>query len=222
MAADDFALLQPALKRVQIERGAVLHRAHEGIDHVYFPESGIASVLGVTPKGARVELGLYGREGMGPTAVLLRAETTPHEVHVQISGAALKLDAAVLREIMEDCRTLHGRLLRYAQAAHVQTAQTALVNATEKIGARAARWLLMCHDRTDGNTLGLTHSVLSFMLGVRRAGVTMALQHLEKAGAVSLERKTITVANRRKLESAANGSYGTSESEYQRLLSFAS
>ena len=114
--------------------------------------------------------------------------------------------------------SLHKHLLRFVQAFTIQTAQTALSNGCHVIEQRLARWLLMCHDRVDGDELATTHEFLSLMLGVRRAGVTLALQALEDRGLISTKRGQITVLNRAKLEAVAGDSYGVPEAEYARLI----
>jgi CRP-like cAMP-binding protein len=113
---------------------------------------------------------------------------------------------------------LHQHLLRFAQAFMIQLGQTALANGIYQIEQRLARWLLMCHDRVDGDDLFTTHEFLSLMLGVRRAGVTLALQALEDRGLISTKRGQVTVLDRAKLEGVAGDSYGVPEAEYARLI----
>ena len=102
---------------------------------------------------------------------------------------------------------LHGALLRYAHAFHIQTTRTNLVNGRSKIEERLARWLLMADDRIDGNVLPLTHEFLSIMLGVRRAGVTVAVQALEASGFITVKRGLITIIDRKGLIENSDGTY---------------
>jgi CRP-like cAMP-binding protein len=108
--------------------------------------------------------------------------------------------------------------LRYVEAFQVQVAHTALSHGSYTIEERLARWLLMCHDRLDGDDLPLVHEFLALMLGVRRSGVTLALQILEGAGVIHAKRGLITVHDRAKLQEIAGGSYGVPEVEYRRLI----
>ncbi|MCJ2021277.1 helix-turn-helix domain-containing protein, partial [Methylobacterium sp. E-065] len=108
--------------------------------------------------------------------------------------------------------------LRYVQVEFVQVRQTAYVNATYTIETRLARWLLMCHDRVDGDELRVKHEFLSMMLGVQRSGVTLALQNLEGGRCIQARRGRITVLDRELLETVADGSYGPPEAEYARLI----
>ncbi|MGH1570644.1 Crp/Fnr family transcriptional regulator [Methylobacterium sp. P31] len=109
-------------------------------------------------------------------------------------------------------------ILRYVQTEIVQARQTAYVNATFTIETRLARWLLMCHDRVDGDDLPLKHEFLSLMLGVQRSGVTLALQNLEGSRCIRGRRGRIEVLDRKQLRQAAGASYGTAEAEYARLI----
>jgi CRP-like cAMP-binding protein len=109
-------------------------------------------------------------------------------------------------------------MLRFVHAMTIQMANTALANSKVKVDARLARWLLMAHDRVDGDKIELTHEFLALMLGVRRAGVTEALQVLEDRKLIRNSRGKVIIRNRKRLEEAANGSYGVPEAEYARLM----
>ena len=126
--------------------------------------------------------------------------------------------AEVLRKAAEASTTLRNLLLRYAQAFSVQTSFTALSNAVHPIEERLARWLLMCHDRVEGNEVPLTHEFLSLMLAVRRPTVTTALHVLEGNRFITAERGLITIRDRPRLEEFAGNSYGRAETEYERLI----
>jgi CRP-like cAMP-binding protein len=119
---------------------------------------------------------------------------------------------------METSATLRPVLLKFVQAFLVQTAQTAVANAQARLEERLCRWLLMCHDRVDTDTLPLTHAFLATMLGVRRAGVTTALHLLEGRGLIRATRGCIEIVDREGLKKGASGTYGTPEREYQRLV----
>src|SRR6185436_19982742 len=140
------------------------------------------------------------------------------ECFMQIAGAGLRIKAHDVRRAMAASASLHRHLLRFVQAFMIQMGQTALANACHVIEQRLARWLLMCHDRVDGDELATTHEFLSLMLGVRRAGVTVALQAFEERGLIATQRGQVTVLNRAKLEGVAGDSYGAAEAEYERLI----
>jgi CRP-like cAMP-binding protein len=119
---------------------------------------------------------------------------------------------------MEASPSLKALLLRWVQVLMIQTAQSALANGRYTIQERLARWLLMCHDRLDGDDLPLTHEFLSLMLGVRRSGVTEALHVLEGVKIVRTSRGRIHILDREKLEEIAGDCYGLSEAEYAKLI----
>jgi CRP-like cAMP-binding protein len=119
---------------------------------------------------------------------------------------------------MKKSPSIQKSFLHFAQAFMIQTAHTALANGRANIEERLARWLLMAHDRVDGDDLPLIHEFLALMLGVRRSGVTVALHELEREGLTKSYRGHIRVLDRKALEKAANASYGVAETEYERRM----
>ncbi len=218
LSADDFNLLQPCLASITLDRGVVLIASDQRIKHVYFLEAGVTSSVANTAGGRRIEIGLTGPDGLVGTPVLLGVDRTPHETFMQFAGSALRIRAKELQHAIRTSPSLHALLLRYIQAFTIQTAQTALSNGSHKVEERLARWLLMCHDRLDNDDLPLTHEVIAIMLGVRRAGVTEAINLLHRRRIIRAQRGNITVLRRAKLEAAAGDSYGTPEAEYRRLI----
>ena len=215
----DRGLLQRHLEPVTLTLRQRLETSNHRIRDIYFLERGLASVIAHS-KGERkqAEVAIIGRDGMTGLAVVLGADRSPHDTFMQVPGEAQCIRADALRCVMERSSAVSGCLLRYAQAFLVQAGHTALAHARGKIEERLARWLLMAHDRLEGDELHLTHEFLSVMLGVRRAGVTTALHHLECAGLISTGRCSVTVINRDGLEQNANGLYGVPEAELRRLL----
>ena len=218
LAPEDFSLLQPHLVPVPLPKGAVVIRADEPFDHAYFPESGLASVIFNTREGRRLEVGLFGREGMVSTALVLGADRTPHETLVQVEGTWLRIEAETLREAIRRSPRLHDLLMRYVQTFLLVLSQTALSNGTRTIEERLARWLLLAHDRLDGDDLPLTHEFLSIMLGAHRPAVTNAIHVLEGNRMIKAKRSVITVLDRDRLQDAAGDTYGIAEAEYERLI----
>jgi CRP-like cAMP-binding protein len=218
LEAADYAVLERSLTPCDLRRGHILDRPNKPIEHIYFPESGIASVLAVDTEGRRIEVGPFGREGMSGLPVVMGTRTCPLETEVQVPGTALRMSSDALEAAINESQSLHRRLLRYAKAFTIQTAQTLLVNGYANIEQRLARWLLMSHDRVDGHELPLTHDFISEMLFVRRAGVTEAMQMLEGRGLIKATRGLIKVLERKGLERLAGSTYGPSEAEYRRLM----
>jgi len=215
----DQARLAPHLERVPIEREQVLVVPDERIQHVFFLEGGIASITSQSTEGGRTEVGIFGREGVSGTSLLLGTDRGPHETFIQVNHShALRIDAAPFMEAVEDSPTLRRMMLRYVQTLHVQASYSAVANARYQIEARLARWLLMCRDRSDSDEIALTHEFMAIMIGAQRSGVTVALHVLEGTGMIRSTRGLVTVLDRGKLEELAGDSYGPAEAEYRRLI----
>ncbi len=189
----DLGLLRPHLEPVALALRKVLERPNRRIDAVYFPERGFASVVAIQHR-------------------------SPHTTYIQAAGDGQCIRATELRKAMDAKDSIRGLFLKYVQAFVVQTAHTAICNARAKLDQRLARWILMAHDRLGVDTLPLTHEFLSLMLGVRRAGVTEAMQALEGRGLIRCARGQIVVRDRKGIERSAGGSYGVPEAEFRRLI----
>ena len=218
MQPADFARLQPHLLYVDLPRGMVLVHAGLPVEHVYFPENSLGSIIAVSDEGHRVEAGIFGRDGMSGLPLILGAGQSPHEYIVQVGDGGHRLSSGALLAAFRDSPALHDLLLRYAHVASVQAGYTAMSNAVHSIDRRLARWLLMCHDRLPGDTLYITHEFLAVMLGVRRPGVTTALHVLEGNLLIRGERGRVTIRDRAGLETFAGDAYGAPEAEYRRLI----
>jgi CRP-like cAMP-binding protein len=218
LAPADFAQLQPHLSQVELPLRRQLEIRHRPIEHVYFLESGLASMVVSAGAQHSIEVGIIGSEGMTGLPVLMGTDRGAHETFVQTAGTAWRIGAEPLRQAVEKNVSLRRRLLNYAQTLMTQMAFTALANGRYKIEERLARWLLMADDRAEASTIHLTHDFLAIMLGSRRAGVTAALNHFQKRDLLKMRRGVITINDRSALEEAANGSYGGPEAEYRRLF----
>jgi CRP-like cAMP-binding protein len=218
LSKSDFALLEPHLEPVTLGMRKVLEKPNSRITAAYFPERGFASVVAKQANGKEVEVGLIGREGMTGMPIVLGNHRTPHATYIQAPGDGHCIGANDLRQAMRSSRSLQDTFLKFVQAFGVQTSHTAISNARSKLDQRLARWLLMAHDRLETDCLPLTDEFLSIMLGVRRAGVTEAVQALEVRGLISRTRGRINVRDRKGLERVAAESYGVPEAEYRRLM----
>jgi CRP-like cAMP-binding protein len=215
---DDLARLWPRLEAVELPFRKVLHKPGKTIEAVYFPETGWASMLTYMEDGDAAEVGLIGHEGMVGLPVLLGADHDDIEAMVQCPGTALRMDAQAFREALERIPTFRTLLLRYALVHHGQVARTAACNGRHQIDQRLARWLLMSHDRAEGDEFPMTHEFLSMMLAVRRAGITVAAGSLQKAGLIRYGRGRIEITDRPGLESAACECYGIVRRASDQLL----
>ncbi len=215
----DFALLGPYLKPIELHVRTPLVLPMELIQYSWFPESGIVSVVTPMPDGRQVEAGIIGREGMVDTATVNGVDRSSLLCFVQVAGMAYRLPSAELQRAMAASKTLRTRLAQYAHVMTVQIAHTAFANAANTIEQRLARWLLMASDRASENAaVAMTHEFLSVMLGVRRSGVTIAVNDLVHMGAITARRGSIAVLDRAQLIALCKGSYGPPEAEYARLF----
>jgi CRP-like cAMP-binding protein len=194
-----------------------LQLANRKIGAIYFLESGLAS--SVTSEAGRFASGaLIGSEGMTGLPILLGTDRGPGDIVVHAEGYAQFISANDLRTVILSNPSLHWCFLRYAHAFTVQSLYTAFANAQGKVEERVARWLLMAHDRLQSDVIPVTHKMFSLLLGVRRAGITVALQALEKRGLIERSRGSITVLDRARLVVSANGLYGQPRLEFERLF----
>ncbi len=218
LSAADRAVLGPQLESISLTRRQVLESPGSAISSVVFPESGIVSVMARSARDRKIEVGLIGFDGMIGLGTMLGDNVAINESIVQVPGQGWCIPAASLMQVARQNTGLSALLLRYVQAFMAQTTQTALANGRSKLEERLARWLLMSHDRFNSDELGITHDFLAQMLGVRRAGVTIALQVLESRRLIRSRRSLITILDRAGLEQQANGSYGAAETVYDRLI----
>jgi CRP-like cAMP-binding protein len=217
LSPEELDVLGPHLEAVDLPVPKQLEARNKPIETIYFIEHGFASVV-ANGTGRSIEVGLIGREGMTGLAILMGSDRSPHETFMQVGGDGQRMSAGKCRQLTEENPALHRSLLRYGHAFLIQTAQTALANGRSKVEERLARWLLMANDRLDGTQVPLTHEFLSVMLGVRRPGVTLALDMLEKQGLIQAKRGTIVIVDRAGLRKISNGAYGAAEAEFNRLF----
>lgn len=208
LSAADAGLLAPHFQLVDLPRDHRLERRGRPADYVYFLERGLACTLAEEGGGSGVEIGMVGREGCVGVSALLGAMHSPHNVQILAQGAARRIPVAALRDAMDERSTVRSAMMLYVHRLLLQSMREAQVNARATLEARLARWLLMMHDRADGDELHLTHDRLATMLGVRRAGVSVAAKKLERGGIIMLHRGSIVVCDRKKLEESSSGAYG--------------
>jgi CRP-like cAMP-binding protein len=213
-----WARLRPELEIVQLRLREPFHEAGRPIRHVHFPITGVASMVATLQEGGGVvEVAMIGNEGLVGLPALLGARTSPMTTFLQIPGPTARLPAAALRAEVARGGSWVALLHRYTHAFLVQLAQTAACNARHPLEERLARWLLTTRDRA-GDEFPITHGVMGQMLGVRRAGVTEALQALQRAGAVAHQRGRMRIVDRVVLEGASCACYRIIRDEYRKML----
>jgi CRP-like cAMP-binding protein len=216
-AADRSAVLDAA-RPVNLEFGQHIYRDREPIEAVYFPESGVISMVNTMTDGTTIEVGTIGSEGMAGLGIFLGVTTVVGHTFVQVPGTGWRLEADTLRKLLQGLDSLTSGLGRYTQALFTHVAQGAACNRAHPVERRCARWLLLTHDRVNGDEFALTQEFLAQMLGVRRAGVSEAASVLQRAGYIAYTRGVIQVLDRRGLETASCECYEVIRREIDRLL----
>lgn len=206
------------METVALEYQQDLYKPNEPIDYVYFPKSGVVSLLTIMQNGEAVEVATVGNEGMVGLPVFLEADSIPGKAFAQIPGDAWRMSADAFKEQVSPGSPLHDLLQRYTQALFNQIAQSAACNRLHSVEERACRWLLMTHDRVGEDFFPLTQEFLAHMLGVRRPTVSTVASILQKAGFISYSRGKITILNREGLESASCECYEIIRAEFERLV----
>lgn len=214
----EYAALVPHLTPIRLDTGAEIYAPGAPILDAYFPLTGVASTLVTMADGAMIETGTIGNEGFIGLAGFHGGDGGPLTSVAQVPGVHARLSIARLREAAAPGSTLARLLDRFGQAFYVLAAQSAACNRLHPVEERCARWLLLTHDRAGATTFQLTHEYLGYMLGVRRASVSLALSALRRAGLITYHRGDITVINRPELELVACECYATIAAEYDRLL----
>ena len=214
----EYERLLPSLEEIPLLFEKVLYEAGEVILDVYFPTSGIVSLLAAVEDRATLEVGLVGREGMVGLPVFMEVKTSSNRAVVQGAGSALKMKAKAFRKECNDGGSLPRLLRRYTHSLLTQISQTAVCNRFHPIDARLARWLLMTRDRMGADEFQLTQEFLSNMLGVRREGVNKAAGTLQQQDLISYSRGALTILNGAGLEAIACKCYRIIKEEYDTAL----
>ncbi|HJS22752.1 MAG TPA: Crp/Fnr family transcriptional regulator [Pyrinomonadaceae bacterium] len=197
---EDFARLSPHLTTVRLERDEVVYIAGDQIRYVYFPISGLMSLLSTTETGSTVEVAMVGNEGIVGLPVILKNSMIPYEVAVQTETDAYRIKAEDLQEEFNKGEALQELILRYLNVLIAQISQSALCHRFHTVEKALGGWLLMVQDRLNTQSLNLTQENISHALGVPRTGVTMAAGTLQRAGLIRYSRGKIMILDRERLE----------------------
>ena len=217
LPAEEYKRLIHNLKPVALEYKQVIYEPNKPIRYVYFPNDGVICLLSTVMGRTAVEIGLLGNEGMLGIPIFLGTNSTPHLAIVQASGSALRLKANFLGEEFKRGGKLQEMLLRFTQAQLIMISQTAVCNRLHALDGRLSRYLLLMHDRVDGDEFHLTQNLMSQMLGVQRTGVTAAAGILQKRNMIGYTRGKIAMLDRRRLEDNACECYWIIKEEFERL-----
>jgi CRP-like cAMP-binding protein len=214
----DYQRLLPELESVSLIFGEIIFEPGDRLRHVYFPHNSIVSLLSAVEDREVLEVGIVGNEGMVGIPVFLGVVETRTRGLVQGAGSAMRMTAATLRRETDGGGALQKLLNRYTHSLLTQISQSAACNRFHTINVRLARWLLMTHDRVEGDEFRLTQEFLSHMLGGTREQVTLAASTLKKQKLIIYSRGRIEILDRGGLEAAACKCYRVVKDEYDNFL----
>jgi CRP-like cAMP-binding protein len=195
-----------------------IYEPNKPFKHIYFPETAIASVVNVMKDGTEIEVATIGYEGMVGLPVFLGTNQSPARSFWQVAGTAFRLDAAFLEKEKRNASPLAAGVGLYTQGFFAQIAQSVTCNRLHNLEQRCARWLLMTHDRVEGDDFPLKQEFLAHMLGVRRTGISEVAGRLQRKGLIKYSRGWMEIINRGGLERLSCDCYQRVAREYRRLL----
>jgi len=193
----------PEFEQIRCEREQVLMDADSPLDHVFFPDSGVVSVVAVYADGTIIEMATIGREGCTGVQAIFGATDSSVRLLVQIPGRAEKMSRAAFTRAMESVPSFRTLMYDYVQAFLEQVMVSVACNGAHSLKQRLARWLLMMRDRCDDDVLQITQGLLAEMLGVQRPTITNTARELERAGLIARGRRQVTILNRPGLVAAS-------------------
>ncbi len=215
---EELEQLWPYVETVALDLKQELYRPSEPIEFVYFPLSGVYSLLSLAPEGELIEIATVGNEGMVGLPTFLGVNQVPALAMVQVSGDGLRMRVEDFHALVTANTTLYELLHRYTQALFNFISQSAVCNRLHVIEQRCCRWLLLTHDRVGVDEFPFTHEFLAQMLGVRRAGVSEVAARLQNAGLISYRYGKISIQDRAGLEAASCKCYTLIKAEFQRII----
>jgi len=217
LPSSEYEAMQPHFELVRLPIGRIVQESGQEMDHVYFPNHGVLSMITVLENGDLVEIATVGNEGMADLSVFLGLKVSHSRLLIQVPGDALRMERKAFLDFVSRSERLRTLLGRFTVAVFILVSQSGACNRLHTIEERAARWLLMTHDRVDADTFPITHDFLASMLGVRRPSVTLAAGILQKAGFISYRRGRMTILDRAGLEASACECYAIVKKEFDAM-----
>jgi CRP-like cAMP-binding protein len=199
----DLKQLLPDLEHIELKREQVLIDADSSLDHVFFPDSGVISVVAVYPDGSIIEMATIGREGGTGFQAVFGAKSSSARLLVQVPGTAARMSRTVFSRAMDTVPVFRNLMFAHVHAFLEQVMVSAGCNGAHSLKQRLARWLLMMRDRHDSEVLPLTQDLLAEMLGVHRPSITNAVREFEREGLIDCGRRRVTIVDRNGLMQAS-------------------
>ena len=213
-----FAAFEPHLEPVDLVFGAVVAEPDRPVSFVYFPHTGVVSLVVAMKVGDMIETAMVGRDGVVNATTALDGKISLHKGIVQVAGVGSVIGCDALRSLANEFEPLRGLLIRHEQVVFAQAQQSAGCNASHTVEARMCRWLLRIRDLTGSDEMVLTQEFLAQMLGVRRTSVSLVAGTLQKAGFIKYRRGKIHLLDIAQIEAGACECHETVKGHYARLL----
>jgi CRP-like cAMP-binding protein len=218
LSAQDSELIKPHLHPMDLPREAILYRAEETISRLYFPHSGVVSLVVGFANGQFVEAGMFGRNSVIGVGAALDGVVALNQAIGQVEGSGVAIETTVIKGLARESETLRSAFARHEQMASAQIQQVGACNALHELEERLSRWLLQTRDLISSDTLPLTQDFLSQMLGVQRSSVTLVARSLQDAGLINYRRGRIHVLDVEGLQDTCCECYATINRHFQRLV----
>jgi CRP-like cAMP-binding protein len=210
--------IDPHLEPIELKLGAIVCEAGGLLKHAYFPQGAVLSLLTVLENGSAIETANIGREGAFGLFAAMYSRVSFNRCLVQLEGSIVRCPIELLQSEFKRSEHVRDLFVSYSETLLSQVQQTVACNAMHTTEERICRWLLMMHDRAEGEALPYTHEFLSHMLGTNRKSVTLAAQSLQTAGLISYNRGTIKVLDRPGLEKASCECYAIVRERFDAFL----
>jgi CRP-like cAMP-binding protein len=215
---DELSLLRRHLREVSLEQGDLLEERGRRVDAVYFPQTGMISLVVEMPEDQTIEVAMVGSEGAVGIIVGLGSRIATTSALVQVSGTAFCISASRFRSAAMQSQNIRDLIVRYNEMQTGQIEQTAACNALHDVSSRLSRWLLQTADRIESDTIPFTREFLGKMLGVRRGTISAAASRFEEAGVIRTHRGQIQLLDRDRLRKEACYCYGYIRKHIDRLV----
>ncbi|MBR0655764.1 Crp/Fnr family transcriptional regulator [Roseomonas arctica] len=206
------------MKPVEVKLGETVCEAGAPLTHAYFPEGAVLSLLTVLENGAEIECANIGREGAFGLFSAMYSRVSFNRCTVQLEGPMLRCAIEPLRAEFQQCAHMQDLLVSYSETLLSQVMQTVACNSLHSVEERMCRWLLMMHDRAEGEALSYTHEFLARIMGANRTSISLAAQSLKNQGLINYRRGTMQVQDRTGLEAASCECYAIVKARFDAFL----
>jgi CRP-like cAMP-binding protein len=218
MGSETRKRIEESLQPVTFKRGTIICEADGYLKHAYFPQASVLSLLTVLADGASIETANIGREGAFGLFAAMYSRTSFNRCMVELEGAMLRCPIEVLHDEFSRSAQVRNLFVNYSETLLSQVQQSVACNAMHTTAERMCRWLLMMHDRAEGEPLAYTHEFLANLLGANRKSITLAAQAMQAAGLITYRRGSIQVMNRPALEAASCECYALVKKRFDAFL----